>query len=139
MKQMSSKTRERANTALGVPLLHFLGAELIDEADPAAGLTFVASDQTVNAVDYLHGGVISTVLDLAAWLAVVAELDDDEEAITHNLSVSYLTAVKGRAPLTATGTVVRRSKRLAFATAELRDDERLIATAQVTKSIVSGR
>jgi uncharacterized protein (TIGR00369 family) len=135
---MASKTRERANTALGVPLLQFLGAELVEERDPAAGLTFVASDQTVNAVDYLHGGIISTVLDVAAWLSVLSELDDNEEAITHNLFVAYLSAVKGNTRLTATGTVVRRSRRLAFATAELRDDDRLVATAQVTKSIVSG-
>jgi uncharacterized protein (TIGR00369 family) len=135
---MPSKTRERADTALGVPLLRFLGAELLDGDDPSAGLAVVAGDQSVNAVDYLHGGAISTVLDVAAWLSVLPELGDDEEAITHNLFVSYLTAVKESTPLVPTARVVRRSRRLAFAAAELRDGERLVATAQVTKSIVPG-
>jgi acyl-coenzyme A thioesterase PaaI-like protein len=34
--------------------------------------------------------------------------------------------------------VLRRGKRLAFVAAELRDRDRLVATAQVTKSVVSG-
>jgi uncharacterized protein (TIGR00369 family) len=136
---MPSKTRDRATRALSVPLLRFFGAKLVDGKDPSAGLTFVAGDQTVNAVDYLHGGAISTVLDVAAWLSVLVELDDNEEAITHNIFVSYLNAVKGNTPLRATATVVRRSKRLAFVAAELRDPDRLVATAQVTKTIVIGR
>jgi uncharacterized protein (TIGR00369 family) len=129
--------RARSEAAIGTPLLRFLGAELVDEGDPASGISLLAGEQSVNAVDYLHGGAISTVLDVAAYLSLLPDLGDDEEAITHNLFVSYLAAVKGSAQLTATATVVRRSRRLAFVTAELRDRTRLVATAQVTKSIVT--
>lgn len=78
-------TRDRAEAALQVPLLDFLGARLADDADPAAGLFFVSGEQSRNAVGFLHGGIISTALDVAGYLAVLPELDDDEEAITHAL------------------------------------------------------
>jgi len=117
--------------------LGFLGVELVDEEAPTAGISMPAGERTVNAVGYLHGGAISTVLDVAAYLSLLPELGDDEEAVTHNLSVSYLEAVKGSTRLTAIGSVVRHSRRLAFVTAELRDQADLVATAQVTKSIVS--
>jgi len=136
---MATKADARARAALGVPLLRFLGASLVDDEDPAAGIALVAGEQSVNAVDFLHGGAISTILDVAAYLSLLHDLDDDEEAITHALFVSYLTAVEGEAHLVATGRVVRRSKRLAFVNSELRDQDRLVATAQVTKSVVSGR
>jgi len=135
---MSTKTRGRAGAALGVPLLRFLGANLVDDEDPAAGIVLVAGDQSVNAVDFLHGGAISTILDVAAYLSLLPDLDDEEEAITHALFVSYLAAVKGTTRLVATGSVLRRSNRLAFVASELRDQEVLVATAQVTKSVVSG-
>jgi uncharacterized protein (TIGR00369 family) len=134
-----SQVLARAEAAMSVPLLRLLGAELIDDEHPARGLSFEAGDQTINAADYLHGGVISTVLDVAAWLSVLPELNDDEGATTHNLLVSYLSELRGRASLTAVGTVIKCGRRLAFATAELRHSERLLATAHVTKSIVPAR
>lgn len=136
---MSAETSARAAAALDVPLLSFLGASLLDADNPAAGIAFVAGEHSVNAVDFLHGGAISTILDVAAYLSLLPDLDDEEEAITHALFVSYLAAVKGATSLVASGRVLRRGKRLAFVAAELRDRDRLVATAQVTKSVVSGR
>jgi uncharacterized protein (TIGR00369 family) len=129
---------DRGHAALNVPLLRFLGAEPVDSNHPAAGVSLVAGHQSLNAVDYLHGGVISTILDVAAYLSLLPDLADDEEAITHNLFVSYLSSLKAGASLTATGRVVHRGRRLAFVTSELREQARMIATAQVTKSIVAG-
>jgi uncharacterized protein (TIGR00369 family) len=136
---MPAETRARAAAALDVPLLGFLGASLLDEEDPAEGIALVTGEHNVNAVDFLHGGAISTILDVAAYLSLLPELNEEEEAITHALFVSYLAAVKGETRLVACGRVLRRSKRLAFVTSELRDQDRLVATAQVTKSVVSGR
>lgn len=133
---MPNDQRGRADAAISTPLLRFLGAEFVDAETPAAGISLLVGKQSVNAIDYLHGGAISTVLDVAAYLSLIPELGDDEEAVTHNLFVTYLAAVKGSTELTATGTVIRRSRRLAFVSAELGDPPRLVATAQVTKSIV---
>jgi uncharacterized protein (TIGR00369 family) len=128
--------RERAERALDVPLLSFLGTSLLDPNEPTAGLRFELGPNVLNAVDILHGGVISTVLDLAAYLAVLSELDEDEEATTHGLAVQFVARAK-LPPLRATGRVVRRTRQLAFVSAELRDPERLVAAAQVTKSVYS--
>jgi uncharacterized protein (TIGR00369 family) len=108
----------------------------VDDQDPAAGIALVVGKGSVNAVDFLHGGAISTVLDVAAYLSLLPDLKDDEEAITHALFVSYVAAVSESTHLVATGSVIRRTRRLAFVISELRDRDRLVATAQVTKSIV---
>jgi hypothetical protein len=41
-----------------------------------------------------------------------------------------LAAVKGKTQLVARGRVLRRSKRLAFVTSELRDQDRLVASSE---------
>ena len=127
--------QDRARRALAVPLLRYLGAVLIDEPDPAKGIQFTAAPSTLNAAGWLHGGAIATVLDVAAYLAVIEELAADEEALTHGFAASYLAAVPAGTELKATARLLRRGRHIAFVGAELQSNDGLIATANVTKSI----
>jgi uncharacterized protein (TIGR00369 family) len=127
---------KRFQSALAVPLLRFLHAEPADAEDPTSGIKIKVTPDNVNAVNALHGGAIATVLDVAAYLALLPELGDNEEAITHALFVNYLSAGAIGDPLTATARVVRKGGRVAFVASELRAGDRLIATAQVTKSVL---
>jgi uncharacterized protein (TIGR00369 family) len=123
-----AETARRLHLALDVPLLQFLGVSAIDARDPAAGIELAQTPKALNAVDALHGGVIATVLDVAAYLALLPQLADDEEAVTHMVSFSYLARPEAGAQLKATGEVLRRGGRLAFVTAALNSDDRLLAT-----------
>jgi uncharacterized protein (TIGR00369 family) len=89
----------------------------------------------LNAVDALHGGVIATVLDVAAYLAVVPHLSTGEEAITIAFSASYIAGARPDEQLRAKGSLIRRTRGLAFASAELRSASGLLALANVTKAI----
>jgi uncharacterized protein (TIGR00369 family) len=128
-------TAERVVNALGVPLLRFLDVSAVDPQDPRAGVSLAPAANVMNAVDLPHAGAISTILEIAAYLALVSDLSPDEEAVSHALFVSYVARAEGTAPLMASGQVVRRTRGLAFVTAELNQDGRLLATAHVTKSI----
>jgi uncharacterized protein (TIGR00369 family) len=128
---------KRFQRALAVPLLRFLKAEPADAKDPTSGVNIEVTPDNVNAVNTLHGGAIATVLDVAAYLALLPELGDNEEAITHALFVNYLSAGAIGDPLRATARVVRKGGRIAFVASELRAGDRLIATAQVTKSVLA--
>lgn len=102
---------------------------------PQLGIELAQTPKVLNAVEALHGGAIATVLDVAAYLALLPQLAEDEEAVTHMVSLSYLTRPKTGTQLTATGEVLRRGNRLAFVAAALRSGDHLLATASVTKSI----
>jgi uncharacterized protein (TIGR00369 family) len=127
----------RSRRALEVPLLRFLGASLVDRVDGCWSIAFTPSPNVLNAVDALHGGVIATVLDVAAYLAVVPHLSSDEEAITIAFSASYVAGAAPDEQLRANGSLIRRSRGLAFVSAELRSDSGTLALAQVTKAIRS--
>ena len=121
-----------------VPLIRLIGARPVNDEDPEAGLTFTVTDGTLNAAGVLHGGVLGTVLDLAAYLSVIPELSPGEQAVTHAINASYITGTTPGESLIATGTLLRRSRHLAFASASVHGGERLVATASVTKSIIGG-
>jgi uncharacterized protein (TIGR00369 family) len=125
----------RSRHAVEVPLLRFLGASLLDRADGPWSIGLTPGPETLNAVAGLHGGAIATVLEVAAYLAVVPHLTTEEEAITIAFSASYIAAAPPDQQLRASGRLIRRTRALAFVTVELRGDGELLALASVTKAI----
>lgn len=128
---------EVARRALSVPLLRLLDADLIEPDNPAAGTTIHVTDSALNAVDTLHAGAIATLLEITAYLTLLPDLAADEEAATHAFSASYLRAGHSKDELRCTASVIRRSRRLAFVSAELTGNGELLAIATVTKSILT--
>jgi uncharacterized protein (TIGR00369 family) len=131
------EVKARSERALAVPLMRFLGASLASTHSDG-GVWRIELEQganSLNAVDALHGGAIATVLDVAAYLSVLPHLAADEEAITIAFAAQYVAAAGSRAPLRARGSFTRRSRRLAFADADLYCEDRLLARASVTKAI----
>lgn len=119
-----------------VPLIDLIAAEPVDATDPARGLRFVVTAQCLNAGGVVHGGVLATVLDLAAYLSVLRTIGRGQQAVTHAVAASYIAAARLGETLVATGELMRRSRRLAFTTATVTSGERLVAMASVTKSII---
>lgn len=117
-------------------MLRFIGVSLLETDGPAFGLSIPFGTNGLNAIGAFHGGALATALDVAGYLAVLPDLEPNEEAITHAFSASYLAAA-GKHDLRATGTVLRRTRRLAFVLAEVRSQDDLVATATITKSVLS--
>jgi uncharacterized protein (TIGR00369 family) len=126
----------RVQAVLDIPLHRFLGMELRDPAEPAAGIWFPVAGPAQNQAALLHGGVVYTLLDVASFLALLPHLGDDEHAVTHDLTVSLLRPVSADKRVDITGTVLRRGRAVAFMRAEATVDGQVVAAAQVTKSVV---
>ncbi|HET6395067.1 MAG TPA: PaaI family thioesterase [Blastococcus sp.] len=126
----------RVKAVLGIPFHRFLGMELRDVADPAAGIWFPVAAPTLNPGGLLHAGVIYSLMDVACFLALIQHLGDDEHAVTHDLTVSLLRPVSPDKRVDITGTVLRRGRQVAFMRADAIVDGQVVAAAQVTKSVV---
>lgn len=113
--------------------LEFLGFKLIDWKSGYAKLEMPVRDDHRNTVGYLHGGVISSLLDIAG--AVAGSYGDAKESvsITVNLNVNFMAPHQARR-VVAEGELVRTTTSLFFAQAKLFDPEnnRLCATATGT-------
>ena len=126
----------RVQAVLDIPLHRFLGVRLLEPGDPAAGISFPVGEAAQNQAAVLHGGVVTALLDVAGYLALLPHLDDAEHAVTHDLSVSLLRPVSANEHVAVVGNVLRRGRALAFLRAEATVGGRTVASAQVTKSIV---
>jgi uncharacterized protein (TIGR00369 family) len=126
----------RVEAVLDIPLHRFLGMELRDAADPSAGVWFPVAGPAQNQAALLHGGVVYTFLDVASYLALLPLLSDTEHAVTHDVAVSLLRPVAAGKRVDITGTVLRRGRAVAFMRAEATVDGEVVASGQVTKSVV---
>lgn len=132
---MPSETA-RVQAVLDIPLHRFVGMELLDPADPPAGIWFPVGPAAQNQVGLLHGGVVTALLDVAGYLALMRHLTDDEHAVTHDQSVSLLRPVPADRRVELRGTVLRRGRAVAFLRADATVEGTLVATAQLTKTVV---
>jgi len=127
----------RVQGVLDIPLHRFLSVTLLHPQDASAGIAFPVDTPAQNQVGLLHGGVVTTLLDVAAYLALLPELGEDEHAVTHDLSAQLLRPVPGGRRVEVRGTVLRRGRAVAFLRAEAIADGRIVAAASVTKTVVS--
>lgn len=75
-------------------------------------------------------------MESAAYLALLPQLGEDEHAVTHSFSIDLSSAVAVGNGISATGSVDRRTRRLAFVAVTAEDDGVVVARAQLVKSVV---
>ncbi|UCF66829.1 MAG: PaaI family thioesterase [Acidobacteriota bacterium] len=125
-----SEHQERAERMTRVPFHRHLGLEL-EQADPNEFVVALEMrDHHKNLRGVPHGGVISTLLDVALGGAVIASVPEHWWCATLSLSVSFVGAARG-GRLRARGRITRRRARVAFAEGRVEDEQgRVIATGQ---------
>src|SRR4051794_21603650 len=103
---------------MDIPLHRFLGMRLADESDPSAGVVLDVTGPSLNQADLLHGGVVTALLDVAAYLALAPSLGPGEHAVTHDMSVQLLRPVPAGAQVVLRGQVLRLGRQVVFLRAE---------------------
>ena len=123
---------------LDIALHRFLGVHLLDPRDPARGLLLPVAAPSLNQAGLLHGGIVSALLDVAAFVALRPTLSDGQHAVTHAISVQLLRPVGPGAEVHFEGEVLQLGRQVAFLRAEARVEGAVVAVAQITKSRVGG-
>jgi uncharacterized protein (TIGR00369 family) len=111
--------------------LEFLGFRLIDWKDGFSRLEMPVRGEHRNTVGYLHGGVITSLLDIAGAVAGSYGNAQDFVSITVNLNVNFM-APHQADTVVAEGELVRATSSLFFAQARLFDPERNMLCATAT-------
>lgn len=113
--------------------LDFLGFKLTTWKEGFVKLEMPVRQEHQNTVGYLHGGVISSLLDIAGAFAGSYGRSEDYVSVTINLNTTFISPLRSSSVI-AEGELVRRTKSLFFAEARIIDPEnnRLCATATGT-------
>jgi uncharacterized protein (TIGR00369 family) len=104
------------------PIAELLGLELLEVKPGEALFALQVSRRHANPMGTLHGGVLCDLGDAAMGCAVATTLGAGESYTTVELKVSFFKPIWEQR-LTATGKVVKRTRKLAYAEAEIVDEE----------------
>lgn len=106
------------------PFHRYLGLTLEERRDGYARLRLTVSEQTPTGVGgSVNGGVIATMVDMAAIPAVFSGMrDGSQPAGTADLQVSYLRQAHGRW-LDAEASVIKRGRQLCVVEVSIVNDE----------------
>jgi uncharacterized protein (TIGR00369 family) len=117
------------------PFLEHTGAKLKSFEKGKAEVELYIEPYHLQHLDFIHGGVISTLLDNTGWYAAVSTLEEGYTAVTMEIKINYLKPASGKY-LLAIAKVVSQGKRTAFVTTELMCDNKLVAFATASYAIL---
>ncbi|MEM7217678.1 MAG: PaaI family thioesterase [Pseudomonadota bacterium] len=116
------------------PFHRYLGLTLVEQRDGYGQIELLKTSSTPSGVGRsVHGGVLATMIDMVALVALFAKLRDGEQpAGTADLSIAYLRQAQG-SRIVATGEVLKRGRQLAVVDVRVTDDQdRLCCLGKVT-------
>ncbi len=127
------------NLRTGVHLWTTLGYERISWSEGSTAIAWEATPEygfPTAGGPVIQGGLVTAILDAAMGGACWSVLDADQAFLTADLRVEFLRSTRpGR--VVATGSVVRRTRRVVFCAAELHDGEGvLLATSRCTQVVL---
>jgi len=135
--RMSQKEQERRiEVTLKAPMQRFLNIKILEVKPGYSTLEMEASENTLNAGGVVHGGAMYAMLDVAAYIALLPLMEDDRNAVTHDITVNVMRHSPSGSIVIFKGIVRKIGKRLAFIDSEAYCDGELVAAARVTKSIL---
>ena len=117
-----------------IPFARLLGIELGELRRGAATLHLEARDELKRNRGILHGGVVASLADTAAALAVLTLGEAGDATTTVDLTVHYLRPLAaGRA--TARARVLRAGRRILSISVEVLDENQALAATALTSFI----
>ncbi len=120
------------------PYGDFLGIKILEVADGKARCSLELKDHHLNNGGRVHGGVLNSLADTAAGVAVRSVRPEGKLSATTDLSISFIRPPQGKT-LEAEAVIIHAGKRLFRAEIAIFSDEKLVAKTNATFMLVDAR
>lgn len=120
-----------------LPYHQFLGIDVLQAEAGNSQVQLKVNEQTANPNGMLHGGIIYSIADVSAYIALLTTLNQQQDAVTHDIHTSVFRPVPSGSEVFFNSSIARLGKSIAFLDTEIVSDNKVVATARVTKSIIT--
>lgn len=117
------------------PYGDFLGIQIVEAAAGSSVCHLELKDHHMNTGGRVHGGVLTSLVDTAAGVAVRSIRPEGKSSATTDLSISFIRPPMGKT-IEAHAEVIHAGKRLFRTEISVFSDEKLIAKTSATFMIV---
>lgn len=131
-------TSSKINLSQPPKFLSILGAEAVtfDENKESISMNFnIGEDLTHSNGSFVQGGFITAMLDTSMAHLLIFKTNGEYNPLTLNINVNFLSpGTPGK--FTASATISKLGKSIAFTSAELHQGKSLVATASATNKFL---
>ena len=118
---------------------HNLAIRVVRKHADGVTVEFAVREDFLNSNGVLHGGVIASIADEAAWHAMIHAYKGERPATTTELKINYLRPIGGK-KMTARAHALRAGKTLFVTRVDLFDSQRkLSAVGLVTYMLLDSK
>lgn len=110
------------------PFLEHIGAKLSRVDEGMAETTLLVRDIHMQHMGFVHGGVISTLMDNTGWYATIQALPEHYTSVTMDIHINYLSPAK-EGYLRCIAQTLKKGKTRSFVEIRLYNGEKLVAFA----------
>ena len=118
------------------PYGDFLGIKMLGYEDGNASCSIELQPQHLNTGGRVHGGVLTSLADTTAGVAVRSIRPEGQLTAATDLSISFIRPPKGN-ELIATASVIHRGKQLYRVEMDIHSGDKLVAKASATFMLVA--
>lgn len=119
------------------PLHHSWGVQSIHALDGRSEISVQVNESMSNPAGTMHGGLIYALTDVAAYTALLSVVEENQSGVTHHINVQVLRPVQLGAVLRIEAEVIKRGRRLSFIESKAYIEDKVVALASITKSMVT--
>ena len=114
-----------------------LGIRVVARDEGSAIVEMTPTEDLANAAGYVHGGMISTLADIAMAVSVRTMVPAGVRVVSFDLKLTFISAAKLGEPLRAVGRVIHAGGRTAVADCRVEGPGgKLVATASGTFAVI---
>ena len=119
------------------PVWTYLGIRVVARDEGSATVEMTPTEDLANAAGSVHGGMISTLADIAMAVSVRTMVPPAARSVSFDLKLTFISAAKLGEPLRAIGRVIHAGQRTAVAACRVvGPGEKLVATASGTFVVI---
>ncbi|SFR90183.1 PaaI family thioesterase [Sphingomonas jatrophae] len=123
------------DTALTTGYGLWAGLEVAEWAPARAVVAFRPRPEMLTPWGTLNGGVVSSLVEVPSFLALLHTVEDGELPVTNDIFVQHLRPLPGDARYMLTGTLLRRSRTMAWTDVVVEVDGAALTLARITKTM----
>lgn len=123
-------------TAIGTGYGLWAGVRVLALGGGQARIAFEPRPEMLTPWGTLNGGVVSSLVEVPAFLALLPSLREGELPVTNDIFVQHLRPLPGNRTYELTGTLLRRGKGMAWCDVVVHAEGKDVSLARITKTIL---
>jgi uncharacterized protein (TIGR00369 family) len=112
------------------------GVKLVELGEAVARTTFTLREEMLTPWGTVNGGVISSLVEIPSFLAMLPTVADGELPVTNDIFVQHMRPLPGDRAYEMTGRMVRRSRTMAWTDVVVTASGEPVTLARITKTLV---